>query len=373
MIGEVLGTAAAALMAAHLGSAALCLAQFRRRLPRRLGRPPVTLLRPVCGSDPFDAETLASSFRQDYPAYEVIFCAPCEDDPSVPLCRRLIAENPQVPAQLLVGEAPAANPKLANLWKGWDAARHDWVCMTDSNLSLPPDYLSTLVDCWDEDTGLVSCPPAGIRPEGLGGALECAFLNGNQARLQLAAARLGIGFAQGKTLFWNRAMLEGAGGIAALGRHLAEDVTATKIVRGLGRRVSLPPRPFGQPIGRRSFRAVWNRQLRWSRVRRDGFPVLFLAEPLNGAALPLALALGAVLALGASPLWFAGFAALWYLAEILLSRAAGWPMGPRDAAALVLRDALMPALWAATFLRRGIDWRGHAMSAPEAAGAHPAT
>ena len=103
------------------------------------------------------------------------------------------------------------------------------------------------------------------------------------------------------------------------------------------------------------------------------FPALFLAEPLNGAALPLALALGAVLALGASPLWFAGYAALWYLAEILLSRAAGWLMGPRDAAALILRDALMPALWAATFLRRGIDWRGHAMSAPEAAGAHPAT
>jgi ceramide glucosyltransferase len=365
MIGAALATAAAALMTAHLGTAALCLAQARRRLPRRLGRPPVTLLRPVCGSDPFDAETLASSFRQDYPEYEVIFCAPSAQDPAVALCRRLIAGNPHVPAQLLVGEAPAANPKLANLWKGWDAAQHDWVCMTDSNLLLPPDYLATLADSWDDDTGIVSCPPAGLRPEGLAGALECAFLNGNQARLQMAAGRLGIGFAQGKTLFWNRAMLEAAGGIAALGRHLAEDVTATKIVRGLGRRVSLPPRPFGQPIGRRSFRAVWNRQLRWSRVRRDGFPALFLAEPLNGAALPLALALGAVAALGASPLWFAGFAALWYLTEIALSRLSGWPMAPRDMAALVLRDALMPALWAATFLRRGIDWRGHAMAVPD--------
>jgi ceramide glucosyltransferase len=33
-------------------------------------------------------------------------------------------------------------------------------------------------------------------------------------------------------------------------------------------------------------------------------------------------------------------------------------------AVLPLRDLLLPALWAATFLRRGIEWRGTAMAAP---------
>lgn len=358
------GLAAIGLLIAHLATVGLCLAQFRRLLPRRIGQPNVTLLRPVCGSDPFDEETLRTSFTQDYPRYEVIFCAPDDADPSVALCRRLMAQYPQVPAQILTGLDGLANPKLANLAKGWRVAAYDWVCMTDSNLLLPPDYLTTVTGSWTETTGLVSCPPVGVRPDGLGGHLECAFLNGNQARLQLAAARLGIGFAQGKTLFWSKPALDAAGGIAALGRHLAEDVTATRITREQGRQVSLPPHPWGQPIGRRSLRSVWDRQLRWSRVRRDGFPLLFLLEPLNGALLPAGLGIAASLLAGASPVWPLAYLALWYGAEIALCRAAGWPLGPRGVLAMPLRDALLPALWLASFLRRGIEWRGHSMAAP---------
>ncbi len=359
-----LGLAALGLLLAHLATVGLGLAQFRRGLPHRIGQPAVTLLRPVCGSDPFDEETLRSSFTQDYPHYEVIFCAPDEADPSVALCRRLVAQYPQVPAQVLTGLDGLANPKLANLAKGWRAASHDWVCMTDSNLLLPPDYLATVTGSWGETTGLVSCPPVGVRPVGLGGHLECAFLNGNQARLQLAAARLGIGFAQGKTLFWSKPMLDAAGGIAALGRHLAEDVTATQITREQGLRVSLPPRPWAQPIGRRTLRSVWDRQLRWSRVRRDGFPLLFLLEPLNGALLPVGLAIAATFVAGAGPVWLLAYLALWYGAEITLCRLARWPLGLRDVLAMPLRDALLPALWLATFLRRDIEWRGNAMAAP---------
>lgn len=366
MTALVLGLVALGLLVAHLATVGLCLAQFYRRLPRRIGQPPVTLLRPVCGTDPFDEETLRSSFQQDYPAYEVIFCAPSEGDPSVALCRRLISEHPAIPARVLTGVDALANPKLANLAKGWRTASYDWVCMTDSNLLLPPDYLTTVTGSWGKDSGLVSCPPVGLRPDGFGGHLECAFLNGNQARLQLAAARLGIGFAQGKTLFWSKPMLQSAGGIPALGRHLAEDVTATRITREQGLRVSLPPRPWGQPIGRRSLTSVWDRQLRWSRVRRDGFPLLFLLEPLNGALLPVALAFAAAGMADASPLWPLAYLALWYGAEALLCRVARWPLGLAGLAALPLRDALMPALWLATFLRRGIEWRGHSMAVPEA-------
>ena len=48
---------------------------------------------------------------------------------------------------------------------------------------------------------------------------------------------------------------------------------------------------FDQPIGARSFGTVWRRQLRWSKVRRLGFPRLYLAEILAGSALPLLAAL----------------------------------------------------------------------------------
>ncbi|MEO1952356.1 MAG: ceramide glucosyltransferase, partial [Thioclava sp.] len=49
--------------------------------------PFIALMRPVCGVDPFDAETLGSSFNLDYPNYEVIFCAPSGRDPACALVR----------------------------------------------------------------------------------------------------------------------------------------------------------------------------------------------------------------------------------------------------------------------------------------------
>jgi ceramide glucosyltransferase len=362
-MAATLAAVAAGFLLFHLLSVAL----FLRRLgaPRAgrglPGRPPATLLRPVCGRDDHDEATLASSLSQDYPDYEVIFCVARADDAVVPLLRRLIAES-HVPARLLIGQTTVTgNPKLDNILKGWQATRRDWVCMTDSNLLLPPDYLSTLVDSWGPDTGLVSAPPFGILPDGWAAHLECAFLNSNQARLQYLADSFGVGFAQGKTLFFNKPLLDAHGGLVALGRTLAEDVAATQVTRALGARVSLAPLPFPQPIGRRSLKQVLARQLRWSRVRRDGFPFLFGLEPLNGALLPAIAAAGAAAAAGLSPLAALPYLGLWYGAEAVLMRRAGWPSGWRDVAVLPLRDLLLPALWIATFRRRGFVWRGNAM------------
>ncbi|MBK5947157.1 ceramide glucosyltransferase [Rhodobacter veldkampii DSM 11550] len=369
----VLAVFCAAALALHLASAVLVAARLRRAkvapaMPRVL--PQITLLRPVCGLDPLDAETLGSSFGLDYPTYEVIFCAASADDPVVPLIHRLIAAHSGTRARLMIGEDRiTTNPKLNNLAKGWAAARSDWIVMADSNLLLPPDYLRTLVAAWTPGTGLVSSPPVGIRPQGLWGAVECAFLNAYQARWQLAADQVGLGFAQGKTLFWNRKILDYAGGLAALGAEIAEDVNATKLVRAAGLNVRLTPQPFAQPIGQRSFAEVWGRQLRWARVRRLGFPALFVPEVLTGALAPMA-ALTAVVAAGAAPLAsLPAYALVWYGTEAALARGAGWPMGPRDLAAALLRDLMVPAVWTWAWAGRDFVWRGNTMAAP----ARPAT
>ena len=377
MIALLLALVAAGLLVVHYASVALFLRRLkadRPAAPGLIGTPRVTLLRPVCGLGPHDAETLRSSFAQDYPDYEVIFCAASPDDPVLPLLRHLIAEHPQVPARLLVGEARVTrNPKINNVWKGWYSDTSEWVCMTDANLALPPEYLSRVVASWGPATGLGSSPAVGIRPEGLAGRLECAFLNGNQARLQFAADSLGKGYAQGKTLFFNKPLIERFGGLAVLGNALAEDAAATHLMRGLGLRVRLTPLPFAQPVGRRSLTEVWNRQLRWSRIRRDGFPGLFGAEPANGAVLPGLLCLGALAGAGLSPALGLGYLGLWYAAEARLMRRAGWPSGWQDIAVLPLRDLMIPAIWGATFLRRGFDWRGTTMGHPAPVTAlHPA-
>lgn len=364
ILGLILIGFVALTVAIHLITSAMAaLRSLRPARPTPTQLPKIALLRPVCGVDPFDRETLGSSFNLDYPDYEVIFCAPSKADPACDLVAELMAQNPHVKAQLLTGlDAVSGNPKLNNLHKGLAATDAQWLAMTDSNLLLPQDYLQRLLAEWRPGTGLVSAPPVGIRASNLWGAIEAAFLNTNQARWQLAADMLGFGFAQGKTLFWNRDILMKGGGFGALGRNMAEDVAATKLVRDQGLQVRLARHLFAQPIGTRAPRAVWERQLRWSKVRRDGFVFIFAAEIAQGPVLPFA----AVIALVATGTWPAlalpGLFFLWYGVEWALSRAAGWSASWRDLAAWMIRDAMLPALWLATWKDRRFTWRGNEMS-----------
>jgi ceramide glucosyltransferase len=355
--------AAAALL--HLASiliAACRCRPVRPPLPARPGAPPVSIVRPVCGIDNHGEETLRSTFRLDYPDYEVLFCVASADDPVLPLLERLVAANAHG-ARLLIGDDRiSANPKLNNVVKGWCAARHDWIIITDSNVLLPADYIQRLIGAWRRDTGLVCAPPIGCRPDGFWAELECAFLNTYQARWQYFADTIGSGFAQGKTMLWRRAVLQAAGGIEALALELAEDAAATKIVEAQGLRVRLVDAPFGQPLGRRRAAEVWNRQLRWARLRRASFPAYFLPEILSGGVPPIACcALAAALAgVPVAPIT-AAFAGLWYAAECALGRVAGWQLAWPSLPALVARDLLLPVLWVKSWLGSGFVWRGNAM------------
>ena len=348
----------------HVLSCALVLWRLRGSDPVQTPatHPPLSVIRPVCGLDADLRETLGTSFSHLAGADEVIFCVAAPDDAAIPVVRGLINDHPEASAQLLIGDdVVSGNPKLNNLVKGWAAARHEWIAMIDSNVLLPRDYVQALFATWRADTGLVTSPPAGIRTKGLWAMVESAFLNTYQDRWQLATDQLGKGFAQGKVLFWRRGLLEAAGGLAALGRDLAEDVASTKIVRAAGLKVRVVRRPFPQPLGQRSFGEVWSRQLRWARVRRDGFPWLFAIEPLSGMALPMAAVSTLVLAGVANPLVVPLFVSIWYGAELLVARQANWPATFADVLTWIIRDVLILAIWIDAFAAKGFVWRGNAM------------
>ena len=200
-------------------------------------------------------------------------------------------------------------------------------------------------------------------PQGFWAEVECAFLNSYQARWQYAADTVGLGFAQGKTMLWRRADLEQAGGIRALGAEIAEDAAATKVVRRAGKRVRLVDRAFGQPLGRRSARAgvvaagALGEAAPHDISRRSSCPRCCRAAlhrcsprlmPRQAADVP---ALAAVAAL----------AAFWYGCDAYLCARRGLASCRSSLLAWVMRDLMLPVLWAQAWLGNTFSWRGNEM------------
>ena len=347
----------------HMTTALLALRRARKT-PAASGLsntlPTVSMLRPVSGLTEEDERSLRSTFELDYPDFEVIICAEREQDPAVSYCRVLIGEYPNVAATLLIGRSRvSANPKLDNLEKGWEAARHDWVIMADCNVEMPKDYIQTMLSGWRENCGVVCAPPLGIDAKGFWSHVECAFLNTYQARWQFAADSLNSGFAQGKSMLWNRDYLNSHGGILALSAEIAEDAAATKLVRDSCLRVCLADRPSMQPIGQRSLRQVWHRQLRWAQLRRQSFMTEFVLEPLSTMQMPLVLAILSAHLNGVSVLPAAlGIVVVWYGIEAILASGAGWPLAWKSPLAWFCRDMMLPAVWCAAWWSRSYVWNG---------------
>ena len=163
-------------------------------------------------------------------------------------------------------------------------------------------------------------------------------------------------------MLWRRADLERAGGIPALAKEVAEDAAATKVVRSASLKVRLVDRPFRQPLGQRTASEVWNRQVRWARLRRASFLLYFLPEILTGGALPMvAVAIAANGAgLPAIPS-VATFGAVWYGGEMLLAAAAGWPVSALSPLYGLVRDLLLPLLFVSALRGNDFVWRGNEM------------
>lgn len=354
------------LVATNLVSQAIALRRFRRPAGRSAlldELPAVTIVRPVRGIEAFSRETAISGLELDYPRYSTIFCVADADDPIVPLVEELIGRYGADKVRLIVGDvAVSANPKLNNCVRGWEEATTDWVILADSNVLMPKDYIQRMLAAWRPDSGLVCSTPAGSRPQSFGAEVECAFLNPFQARWQYVGEALGLGFAQGKSMLWNKPFLDERGGIAALGQEIAEDAAATKLVRRAGKHVHLVDQPFEQPLGPRRLADVVQRQFRWARLRRVTFLPFFALEILAAPLLAVLLAAFAAPAFGSSPLLGALLVLLpWYLGEMVLSAGVRWFLNWRTPLALLVRDIAFPGVWAYAFIGGEVSWRGNAM------------
>ena len=78
--------------------------------------PPVSLLKPLKGTDPEMYESLRSHCLQDYPEYEILFGVKDANDPASEMVARLKAEFPERFIRLVIcPQNLGANTKVSNL------------------------------------------------------------------------------------------------------------------------------------------------------------------------------------------------------------------------------------------------------------------
>lgn len=322
---------------------------------------PVSLVRTVCGLDGSIERSLRDGFALGYPSFELIFCAHAEADAAVPFVRSLIEANPAIRARLLIGDNPISrNPKLNNMVKSWDEAEHDCLVFCDDNVRLPRDYLERLLAARTRESGAVSTIYIGAEPGNPWAHLECAFLNGFEARWYMAVAATGNGFVNGKTMLVSRREIDAAGGIEALAAELAEDAALTKIVRRAGREIVILAMPLVQPLGVRTADDVLGRQVRWARLRRLSYLPTFVAEFLAGNVFPAIATILLAHDLGMSIAGALGAEmAFWYGTELLFLAWSRWPVSVFTLPASIVRDICLPVIWLLAWRRGGsYAWRG---------------
>jgi ceramide glucosyltransferase len=365
-LGWALGIWWGAALLSSLATVALGLWP-RRPLRLASATPAISVMVPIKGADPAIPANLEALFGQDYPQFEIVFALAEADDPAIPLLERLIAAHPNVPARLTTDPAPVSgNPKLDNLRRAWRLAGHELILLCDVNARFRPDELRRLAGQLEPGVGLLTAVPVATEPRGFCGELEAAFFNGGGARWLIAANRLGYGSGVGQTMLLRRRDLERVGGVDAMAAGVCEDAALAAAIRGAGLAVRMARDPGWHPIGRRRFRDLWQRHLRWQCCRKYHALPLFVFEP---AASPLGTAIAGGLWWG----WYAGLPALplvaghlaaWFAIEAVYVRVQGWHLSWLSPAAWLVREAMIPALWLRAAVARSLVWRGQRIDLP---------
>src|SRR5580704_12841265 len=104
--------------------------------------PPISILKPLKGTDPEMFESFRSHCLQDYPEYEIIFGVSEENDPALKFVESLKREFPQrAIREVFCAQKLGANTKISNLAQMLPEARYARVIVNDSDIRVEGDYL----------------------------------------------------------------------------------------------------------------------------------------------------------------------------------------------------------------------------------------
>jgi ceramide glucosyltransferase len=321
---------------------------------------PVSVLVPLKSDTAGLGAATQSIFAQGSSVREVIFSAAEEQSAAIDHVLEIAGAAAVSGTWRLVrtARAPGANPKVANLVEPIAVAGNDLLLIKDADTILPPGHVSEMAASMGPRVGLVVSAPLCVGPASFAGVVECAAVNTYGGRLLLAASALGVGVGIGAAMMVRRRDLERADAVRLMSASIADDHALAKAMRRIGLGTVMTAATVTQIVGPRRAKDVWRRHHRWALCRRREEPLAFAVEPFAGAAFASIAAALAAPALDLHPLVAAVSTIMtWLVAECSLAAAKGWPISYSTVPAILVREAVLPALWATALASGRVGWR----------------
>lgn len=326
-------------------------------------KPPVSILKPVCGLDRGAYENFASFCRLDYPEYEILFAVTDENDPVIPVLEELQRAFPGRAIRLLVG-APlvGTSPKMNLLCRLVREAQYELLVINDSDVRVERDYLRNAAAPFrDPKVGLVTALFRSVTEGDFASDLDAVGVPSESSASALVAERLGgMDFALGWTMATTKQRLAEIGGFEGMADHHSDDFTLGNKIAENGYRIALMRKPIWMVYPKERLSQFLRHELRWSIMLRNIRPVGYL-----GLAMTFGLPWALVAAVASRS--FAG-AAAYLLAYFVLRLTMAWTIGVwglgdpvvrRKIWLVPIRDALNFFVWVAGFFFSKVQWRGN--------------
>ena len=324
--------------------------------------PAVSVLKPLCGTEPGLYDNLRSFCRQDFKEFQLVFGVSDGNDAALEAVRRLRTEFPALPIEVVTdARQHGSNCKISNLINMIARARHDVLVMADSDAFVGPDYLSVVTaPLRDEAVGLVTTLYRAVPTRTVYSRLGAMYINEWYMPSVLVAWLFGYqGYVSGQTLCMRRDTLRAIGGLEAIANHLADDHQIGARVHALAKRVVLSAYMPSAVCHEPSLQSLMGHEVRWMRtlhvLRPRSFPFIFLSFTV-----PLAL-LGLALTHSSAPLVWALFSVglVTRLALHMTYRLPGKSAMMADLWLIPGRDLLLGWVWVKSLFTSRITWRGN--------------
>jgi ceramide glucosyltransferase len=344
---------------------------LRKRREERAGAdflPPLSVLKPLHGTEEGMERNLESFFEQTYPDFELLFCARFEADEGLQLARKVGARYPHVDAQYVTCGEPMPkfhNAKVYSLAKLDSVAKHDLFITSDADVRVAPEYLQRMVqNLRDPHVGLASCVYVGTAHThaGFASKLDAVGKSVEMTSGVLVADMLeGTKFALGATMAVRRKSFQDVGGFDVLGQFYADDFVLGNRLAAQGTGVLLATHTIKLMVQDSPFWMSFRNQLRWMQSTRRSRPWGHLgtgatfAMPFAVLGLLWGLLSGHVL-LGV--LWVVALVVNRWLQSGTVLAVLGDERWLLDTLIYPLRDLLGGVLWLASYGGENFYYRG---------------